>query len=163
MSGSGSVKCFRWSHLHQCRNLPKGASSDDSQQRSVYPADRGRDPRFVAVLERQLGTNEPEPTARKLEAFYRQGPDSLTWNRGTSAQIAWESHELAESDVYRALGIPVRPCEMDACRRVTRGHVTLSTAYMDREGQVAGHQLADARHRPAALLNQIWSSLRDTP
>jgi hypothetical protein len=29
---------------------------------------------------------------------------------------------------------------------------------MDREGQVAGRQLAKAGHRLAALLNQIWLS-----
>jgi hypothetical protein len=66
-------------------------------------------------------------------------------------------HHLAETDVYRALGIPEKPCSLQSCDPATRTPVTLSPAYMDRGGQVAGHELAKAGHRLAALLNEIWS------
>lgn len=121
------------------------------------------DDAVVAVLEKQLGTSDPETTARKLEALYPDTPHLETWNpRDESEQIAWESHQLAESDVYRALGIPERPCALHSCDPATTTPVTLSPAYMDREGHVAGHQLAKAGHLLAALLNQIWPSLTST-
>jgi hypothetical protein len=97
-----------------------------------------------------------EATARKLEALYPDTRDLATWKPGESEQIAWESHQLAKSDVYRALGIPERGCSMHSCDTATNTPVTMSSSYMDREAQVAGRQLA--RHRLAALLNQIWPS-----
>jgi hypothetical protein len=63
---------------------------------------------------------------------------------------------MAETDVYQALSIPERPCNLQSCDNTTRTAVTLDHAYMEREGQVAGHQLAKAGHRLAALLKQIW-------
>jgi hypothetical protein len=89
------------------------------------------------VLEKELGTSEPEATARKLEVLYPAAGDLATWKPAESEQIAWESHQLAESDVYQALGIPERPCSLHSCDAMTSTPVTLSSAYMDREGQVA--------------------------
>jgi S1/P1 Nuclease len=110
------------------------------------------------VLEEQLGTAEPEATARKLEALYPAAGDLATWKPGQLEQIACESHQLAEADVYRSLRIPEIPCAPDSCAPATSTPITLSQAYMEREGQVAGRQLAKAGHRLAALLNQIWRS-----
>ena len=103
-----------------------------------------------------LWTSDPEATARKLESLYPAGPELVTWKRGESEQIAWESHQLAETDVYQALGIPQRACDLHSCDAATKTPIRLSSAYMDREGQVAGRQLAKAGYRLAALLNQIW-------
>ena len=75
-----------------------------------------------------------------------------------SEQIAWESHQLAEADVYGALGIPERPCSLHSCDPVTKTPVTMSPTYMDREAKVASSQLTKAGHRLAALLIGIWAS-----
>ena len=74
----------------------------------------------MAVLEKQLETDNPEAAARKLEVLYPAAGDLAAWKPGESEQIAWESHQLAESDVYGALGIPERPCELHACGPATR-------------------------------------------
>jgi hypothetical protein len=71
----------------------------------------------------------PEATARKLEAHYPAAGDATNWKPGEPEQIAWESPQLAESDVYRALGIPERPCELHVCDAATRTPVTLGPAY----------------------------------
>ena len=107
-------------------------------------------------MEKQLGTSDSEATARKLESLYPADGELLTWKPGKSEQVAWQSHQLAERDVYSELAIPEPPCEMHSCDPASRTPVTLSPAYMDREAQVAGPQLAKARHRLAALVNQIW-------
>jgi hypothetical protein len=142
--------------LHTATNADRGGTC---QQVKVAPAEDNLhyawDDAVVAVLEKQLGTSEPEATARKLEALYPAASDDTSWKPGESEQIAWESHQLAETGVYRALGIPERPCTLHSCDPATSTPLTLSPTYMEREGQVAGRQLAKAGHRLAALLNQI--------
>jgi hypothetical protein len=144
--------------LHAATNADRGGTC---QRVNVTPAEENLhyawDDAVVAVLEKQFGTTEPEATARKLEALYPAAGDLATWKPGESEQIAWESHQLAETDVYSALKIPGRPCTLHSCDPATKTPITPSAAYMDREGQVAGRQLAKAGHRLAALLNQIWS------
>ena len=139
--------------LHTTTNADRGGTC---QRVNVTPAEENLhyawDDAVVTVLEKQLGTTEPEATARKLEALYPAAGDLTTWKPGESEQIAWESHQLAETDVYRALGIPERPCTLHSCDPATNSRVTLSPAYMEREGQVAGHQLAKAGYRLATLL-----------
>lgn len=145
--------------LHAATNADRGGTC---QQVNVVPAEANLhyawDDAVVTSLEKQLGTNDPEATARKLEALYPATGDLTTWKPGESEQIAWESHQLAKSDVYRTLGIPERQCLLHSCDPTTSTPVTLSPAYMDREGRVAGRQLAKAGYRLAALLNQIWAS-----
>jgi hypothetical protein len=142
--------------LHAATNADRGGTC---QQVNVAPAEENLhyawDDAVVTVLEKQLGTHDPATTAHKLEKLY---PDTslAAWKPGESEQIAWESHELAKSDVYRALGIPERECSMHSCDTATSTPVTMSSSYMDREGQVAERQLAKAGERLAALLNQIW-------
>jgi S1/P1 Nuclease len=145
--------------LHAATNADRGGAC---QPVKVTPAEENLhytwDDAVVVVLEKELGTNEPAATARKLEQLYSVQSDRITWKPGSSAQIAWESHQLAEIEVYRGLGIPERPCVLDAsCDPATSTPITLSQDYMKREGQIAGRQLAKAGHRLAALLNQIWS------
>jgi hypothetical protein len=133
--------------LHAATNADRGGTC---QLVNVAPAEENLhhawDDAVVVVLEKELGTNEPAATARKLERLYPARSDQITWKPGSSAQIAWESHQLAGIEVYRGLGIPERPCVLDAsCDPATSAPVTLSPTYMEREGQVAGRQLA----RPA--------------
>jgi hypothetical protein len=143
--------------LHSTTNADRGGTC---QQVNVAPGEENFhyvwDDAVVVVLEKQLGTTDPQATAHRLEALDPASSDLETWKEDESEQIAWESHQLAESDVYRELGIPERPCDMHSCDPASRTPVTLSPAYMDREAQVAGPQLAKARHRLAALVNQIW-------
>jgi hypothetical protein len=121
------------------------------------------DDAVVVVLEKQIGTADPEATAHRLETLYPDSGDLATWKPGEAEQIPWESHQLAESDIYRELAIPERPCSLHSCEPATKTPVTLSSAYMDTERQVAGRQLANGGHRLAALLNQIWPSVVPGP
>jgi hypothetical protein len=150
--------------LHTTTNADRGGTC---QQVDVAPAEDNLhyawDDAVVAVLEKELGTSQPEATVLKLEALYPAAGDLATWKPSESEQIAWESHQLAEADVYRALAIPERPCAPHSCDPATSTPITLSSAYMEREGQVAGRQLAKAGHRLAALLNQIWPATSHTP
>jgi S1/P1 Nuclease len=143
--------------LHTTTNADRGGRC---QQVNVAPAEENLhfawDDAVVVVLEKQLGTSDPEATAHKLEALYPATVDPATWKPGESEQIAWESHQLAETDVYPGLGIPERPCSLHSCDPGTSVPVTLSPAYIERGAQIAGSQLAKAGHRLAALLNQIW-------
>ena len=116
------------------------------------------DDAVVPVLEKQLEVDNPEATARKLEALYPAAGDVAAWKPGESERIAWESHEVAESDVYGALGIPERACEMDACDPATRTPVALAPAYMERaRGRLSAASWPKAGRRLATLLDQIWS------
>jgi hypothetical protein len=111
--------------LHTTTNADRGGTC---QQVNVAPAEENLhyawDDAVVAVLEKQLGTSEPEATARKLEALYPAAGDLATWKPGEAEQIAWESHQLAEADVYQALGIPGRPCSLHSCDPATKMPVT---------------------------------------
>jgi hypothetical protein len=86
---------------------------------NVEPSEKNRqyvwDDAVVQVLEKQLGTTDPEATAQKLEALYPATGDLTTWKPAESEQIAWESHQVAETDVYGALGIPERSCSVHSC------------------------------------------------
>lgn len=143
--------------LHATTNADRGGTC---QQVKVVPEEQNLhfawDDAVVAVLEKDLGTTKPEATARKLEALYPATKDLMTWKPGESGQIAWVSHQLAESAIYGPLGIPEKPCELHSCGSTTANPVTLTSAYMERAATVAGKQLAAAGYRLAALLNQIW-------
>jgi hypothetical protein len=151
--------------LHTTTNADRGGTC---QRVNVSPAEAEEnlhyawDDAVVVVLEKQLGTTDPDATARKLEALY-PASDLTTRKPAESEHIAWESHQVAEADVYRALGIPERPCEMHSCDRATGTRITLSSAYMERESAVAGRQLVKAGRRLAALLNQTWPAADQTP
>jgi hypothetical protein len=115
--------------LHTTTNADRGGTC---QQVNVVPAEKNLhyawDDTVVVVLEKQLGTTDAEATAHKLEALYPATDDLKTWKPGESEQIGWESHQLAEADVYRLLGIPERSCSMHSCDPATSKPVTLSNA-----------------------------------
>jgi hypothetical protein len=75
--------------LHAATNADRGGTC---QQVNVAPAEENLhyawDDAVVVVLEKELGTNEPAATARKLEQLYPAQSDKLTWKPGSSAQIA---------------------------------------------------------------------------
>jgi S1/P1 Nuclease len=119
---------------------------------SISPCIRQRT--LTAAERANRSTSRRQLADRKR--FIRLLRISRRGSQAKSEQIAWESHQLAETDVYQALGIPGRPCELHSCDPGTRTAITLNETYMDREAQVAGSQLAKAGHRLASLLDQIW-------
>jgi hypothetical protein len=149
--------------LHTTTNADRGGTC---QQVNVAPAEENLhyvwDDGVVVVLESELGTHDPVATARKLEELYPVAQNTFDWISGGSARIAWESHQVARSQVYGALGIPERPCSLHSCDPATSAPLTLSQDYMKREATVAGQQLARAGYRLAALLNGTWPPANHT-
>jgi hypothetical protein len=76
---------------------------------------------------------------------------------GHTDDVAWESNQIARSDIYAALQIPVEPCEPPAAVCSNEPEVDLAPAYMNHAEVVAGHQLAKAGFRLASLLNGMWT------
>ncbi len=107
--------------------------------------------RLVKHLEHELHTRGPADTAAALQ---RRFPDSDT-KLPSMPEIAWESHQLAEIQAYKPLGIPTQPCQPTACIK-PKQPVKVSQAYLDREWMVVGRQLTTGGYRLAALLNAVW-------
>ena len=115
------------------------------------------DTTIVRRLEHSIDSGRPETTARRLEETYASEKALDAWVPGHTDDIAWESNQIARSDIYAALKIPVEPCDPPAALCSNEPEVSLSPAYMDQADQVAGHQLAKAGFRLASLLNEIWT------
>ena len=107
---------------------------------------------LVSHLEHELHTRGPVETAVALQ---RRFPE-VDANCPAMSEIAWESHQLAETEAYKPLGIPVQPCQPTACIKPKEA-VKVSRTYLDRQWVVAGRQLATGGYHLAALLNAIWS------
>jgi hypothetical protein len=69
--------------LYTTTNADRGGTC---QRVNVTPAEENLhyawDDAVVVVLEKQLGTRDPEATARKLEQLYPPSADSSTWKAG---------------------------------------------------------------------------------
>jgi len=115
------------------------------------------DTTVVRRLEYSVDSGRPETTAHKLERTYAAEKEADSWI--AADDIAWESNQLARSDIYDALKIPVEPCQPTAnlCVNPVGHPVELDSAYLDHADAVAGHQLAKAGFRLASLLNEIWT------
>jgi len=114
------------------------------------------DTTIVWRLENSIDSGRPETTARRLEQTYASEKALDAWSPGNTDDIAWESNQIARSDIYAALKIPVQPCDPPAAMCSNEPEVSLSSAYMDHADVIAGHQLAKAGFRLASLLNGIW-------
>jgi nuclease S1 len=115
------------------------------------------DDTIVWSLESSIGSGEPDTTARRLEQIYGSEKALDAWIPGDADDIAWESNQVARSDIYAALKLPVEPCDPPAALCNNEPEVRLSAAYMDHAAAVAGHRLAKAGFRLASLLNEIWT------
>ena len=115
------------------------------------------DTTVVRGLEYDIDSGRPETTAHKLELTYAAERQADSWI-ATDA-IAWESNQLARSDIYGALQIPIEPCQPtnNACVNPAGRPVELDSTYMHRADALAGHQLAKAGFRLASLLDDIWT------
>jgi nuclease S1 len=142
--------------LHASNDADRGGNCVmvDSQ----FRARNLRDAWDTAIVRRLEGSGRtPEATAHRLEQTYagEKAPDA--WITGRTDDVAWESNQIARSDIYVALKIPVQPCEPPAAVCSNEPEVDLTSAYMNRAGVIAGHQLAKAGFRLASLLNGIWT------
>jgi nuclease S1 len=148
--------------IHQ----PLHAANDADRGGNCVPVDsRSRETNLHAVwdttvvrgLEYSVDSGRPETTAHKLERTYAAEKDADSWI--AADDIAWESNQLARSDIYAALQIPIEPCQPAAnlCINPAGHPVELDTTYLDHADVLAGHQLAKAGFRLASLLNEIWT------
>jgi hypothetical protein len=113
------------------------------------------DTTIVRRLEHSIDSGRPDTTARRLEQTYAAERETDSWI--PTDDIAWESNQVARSDIYAALQIPVEPCEPAAAVCSNEPEVRLNSAYMDHADVIAGHQLAKGGFRLASLLNGIWT------
>ena len=119
------------------------------------------DTAVVYRLEDSVDSGSPTTTAHKLEQIYAAQKGADSWKPGEAEDIAWESNQLARSEIYKALNIPIEPCQpdVDSCTNAPRGSLDLDNAYMSKAAHtIAGQQLAKAGFRLASLLNGIWPS-----
>lgn len=114
---------------------------------------------IVRRVEYSIDSGKPEATAHKLEQAYAAEKASDSWI--PADDIAWESNQIARSDIYGALKISVEPCEPHnaLCRNKSRDEpkVDLDDVYLDHAEAIAGAQLAKAGFRLASLLNETWT------
>ncbi|MGH7923356.1 MAG: S1/P1 nuclease [Candidatus Binatus sp.] len=148
--------------IHQ----PLHAANDDDRGGNCVPINsRYRETNLHAVwdttvvrrLEYDIDSGRPETTAHKLERTYAAEKATDSWI--APDDIAWESNQIARTDIYAALHIPIEPCQPTAnlCLNPLGHAVELNSSYLDRADAVAGHQLAKAGFRLASLLNEIWA------
>lgn len=146
---------------------PLHASNNDDRGGNCVPVEsRSRetnlhatwDTTVVRRLEYSIDSGRPETTAHKLERTYASEQAADKWI--PADEIAWESHQLARTDIYDALRIPLEPCQPAAnlCLNPLGHPVELDSNYLDNADAIAGHQLAKAGFRLASLLNEIWTT-----
>jgi hypothetical protein len=118
------------------------------------------DTAVVYALEDSVDSGNPDATAHKLEQMYASQKDADSWKPGGTSDIAWESNQVARTQIYQALKIPIEPCEPDVhgCAHAPAGPIDLDTSYTSEAATIAGQQLAKAGYRLASLLNGIWVS-----
>jgi hypothetical protein len=143
--------------LHAANNADKGGNCV-----KVDPRLRAEDLHavwdntIVRRLEYSIDSGRPETTAHKLEQRYASESPSDSWI--PADDIAWESNQIARSDIYAALKLPVEACEPANAVCRDEPTVEIDEAYLDHAEAIAGHQLAKAGFRLASLLNGIWTS-----
>jgi hypothetical protein len=123
------------------------------------------DTAIVYRLEDSVDSGSPATTAHQLEQMYTNQKDADSWKPGGTDDIAWESNQLARSEIYQALNIPVEPCQpaLHSCAYAPQSPVNLDSSYMNKAATTAGQQLAKAGLRLASLLNGIWQSSSGPP
>jgi hypothetical protein len=116
------------------------------------------DVELVNHLQSALGSSTAQETARDLDTTFPKDRPQLRWNSNSAADLAWHSQELARSQVYDALKIPLEPCQpkIHSCPSARQEIVDIDQSYLDRESRVAGEQLAIAGFELANMLNDIW-------
>jgi hypothetical protein len=124
---------------------------------SAMPALKG----VVMEIEDQRRTGA-EGVAHQLERDLQRNPlaDSFSWKTGSAKDIAWESHQLAQTRIYRRLSIPKQSCltGLEGCDAAPPeiSPTQIDAAYLAEAASVARTQLMRSGIRLAKLLNLIW-------
>jgi hypothetical protein len=115
---------------------------------------------LVYRLEDHLDARGAAATAHDLEHTYAAEQAADVWHPSSANDIAWESHQIARTEIYGALHLPVEQCPsaVHGCFNAPRVTLDLDDSYLDHASVIAGHQLAKAGFRLASLLNGIWSA-----
>ena len=145
--------------LHASNNADRGGNCVPVESRSRETNLHATwDTTVVRHLEYSIDSGRPETTAHKLERTYAPEQSADKWI--PADDIAWESHQLARSDVYDALRIPLERCTpaVNLCLNPVGHAVELDSHYMENADAIAGHQLAKAGFRLASLLNATWTA-----
>jgi len=147
--------------LHCANNSDRGGNCVRIESNSAVDLHGFWDHEVVAEIETELETGV-EGVALKLGQDYRRIAAPFSWNVGTASDIAWESHELAEKEIYARLSIPKLGCltAFETCESspatVMKLNVHIDSAYRAEAASVARAQLTKAGIRLAELLNAIW-------
>jgi hypothetical protein len=144
--------------LHAATDADHGGNAIDVDSRvRTESLHHAWDDTIVRDLENSVDSGRPEPTAHKLEQTYAGEKALEVWIPGHTDDIAWESNQIARTDIYAALHLPIEPCESSDSVWRHQAPVHLSSEYMDEAAVIAGHQLAKAGFRLASLLNETWT------
>jgi S1/P1 Nuclease len=121
--------------LHAATDADKGGNSiavrSHPYARNLHAA---WDTAVVEALENNVGAGSPDATAHKREQQYASQKDADSWKQGAAGDVAWESNQLARTEIYQALRIPLESCypEVNSCVDVPGGPVELDDAYMNK-------------------------------
>jgi hypothetical protein len=99
--------------LHCASNADRGGNCVHLDSRGATDLHGFWDNVVVMEIEDQFRTGV-EGVARQLVLDLQRHPsaDSFSWKTGSARDIAWESHQLAESRIYQRLSIPKQRCLM---------------------------------------------------
>jgi hypothetical protein len=90
--------------LHAATDADKGgnciAVESHPYARNLHAA---WDTAVVYALEDSVDSGNPDATAHKLEQLYAGQKDTDSWKPGGTADIAWESNQVARTQIYQAL------------------------------------------------------------
>jgi len=151
--------------LHTATNADRGGNcvrvSPGGAQAELHAT---WDTTLVNDLERKLHVQGPEQLAVKLDSEYKANPpgSDLAWKSGGTNDVAWESTQVARSEIYNRLGLKTEECqaEFSSCRAapedVQSENIHLDSNYISRETDIVGRQLYIGGMRLASLLNQVW-------
>jgi nuclease S1 len=149
--------------LHCATNADRGGNCVPVESHSAIELHGFWDNDVVMEIEDQLRTGV-EGVARQLAQDLLRNPsaDSFSWKPGSAEDVAWESHQLAESRIYLRLSIPKRRCPtgLESCdaalAEVKELPIRIDATYMAEAASVARKQLMRGGIRLAELLNAIW-------
>jgi hypothetical protein len=112
----------------------------------------------VDAVESKIDSGDPRHTARMLERRYHRCRNDVAWDAHTAEGIAWSSKQIARSQVYEALNLPLLPCKpkIRSCDAAHSPKLNVGDSYVESEVPVAAERLAKAGFALATLLNSIW-------
>jgi hypothetical protein len=147
--------------LHCANNADRGGNCVPIESNSAVDLHGFWDNEVVAEIETQLETGA-EGVALKLNQDRQRVAGRFSWKAESANDIAWESHELAENEIYVRLSIPKLGCltALESCEAspaaIRRLNVRMDSAYRTEAASIARVQLTKGGIRLAELLNAIW-------